>query len=371
MELHGLLKGRRFAAWLYTPLAPTIGAASFTLLVLITAAVWFAQELRDAQRLAIEQTLAMLAATASAQPIDLRFDGRLLTVRRESVRLPAGDVEACVRRLVAAAVGLAAPASASLVTGSAEAACTSGTLAAASFGGGEGFVTFRPDHAADGQIAGAEVLAVTPGRTGFIGEVLGLPFALPFVLAATAMAAAAGYQWSLSTHRRIDGLERAAATDGLTGALRREAFLERLSRAVAEARRRSRPLSVLVIDVDGLKPTNDRFGHAIGDRALETVTAAIRATLRESDAVGRLGGDEFAALLVRADGEEAAMVAERLRAAVAMEGSAIDGFPTAITVSIGVTTLRDDDAPAGLIARGDLRLYAAKRGRGNKVVRLD
>jgi diguanylate cyclase (GGDEF)-like protein len=371
MELRRLVKGRRLAEWLYTPLAPTIGAASFTLLVLITAAVWFGHELREAQRLAIEQTLAMLAATEPARPIDLRFDGRLVDVRRESVSLMDRDVEACVRRLVAIAVSLSPPASASLVTGSAEAACTSGTLAAASFGGGEGFVTFRPDRAADGQITGADVLAVTPSRTGLIGEVLGLPFAIPFVLAATALAAAAGYQWSRSTNRRIDGLERAAATDGLTGALRREAFLERLSRAVAEARRRSRPLSVLVIDVDGLKPTNDRFGHAVGDRALETVAAAIRATLRESDAVGRLGGDEFAALLTWADREAAAAVAERLRAAVAAEGRAIDGFPTEITVSIGVTALRAGDAPADIIARGDLRLYAAKRGHGNKVVRLD
>jgi hypothetical protein len=68
MELQRLVKGRllknrRLAEWLYTPLAPTVGAASFTLLVLITAAVWFSHELREAQRLAIEQTLAMLAAT--------------------------------------------------------------------------------------------------------------------------------------------------------------------------------------------------------------------------------------------------------------------------------------------------------------------
>lgn len=371
MEHQRLVKGRRLAEWLYTPLAPTVGAASFTLLVLITASVWFGHELRETQRLAIEQTLAMLVAAEPAKPIDLRFDGRLVTVRREGVRLADRDTESCVRRLVATAVSLAPPASASQVAGSAEAACTSGTLAAASFGGGEGFVTFRPDRAADGQVTGADVVTVTPSRTGFIGAVLGLPFAIPFVIAATAIAAAAGYQWSRSTHRRIDGLERAAATDGLTGALRREAFLERLSRAVVEARRRTRPLSVLVIDVDGLKPTNDRFGHAVGDRALETVAAAIRATLRESDAVGRLGGDEFAALLVRADGEEAAMIAERLRAAVAIEGAAIDGFPTGITVSIGVTALRAEDAPADMIARGDLRLYAAKRGRGNQVVRLD
>lgn len=109
-------------------------------------------------------------------------------------------------------------------------------------------------------------------------------------------------------------LRRQAQTDGLTGLLNRQAFLERARVALAHATRYSEPLTVLMLDVDHFKRINDQHGHAAGDAALQTIAQALRSCVRAGDLYCRYGGEEFCVLLTRAEGYDAQRFDERLRA---------------------------------------------------------
>jgi diguanylate cyclase (GGDEF)-like protein len=154
---------------------------------------------------------------------------------------------------------------------------------------------------------------------------------------------------------------RLALTDELTGLPNRRFFIEqggRLSRR-AEVDRSC----VLMMDLDYFAAVNERYGHAGGDQALIAFAALLRQHVRPTDVVGRYGGEEFCALLMGTATEEAARIAERLRAAVA--GLVVDLGDQAVefTVSIGVSPLRDCDLAAA-IRNADAALYRAKaRGR--------
>ncbi|HEY6549130.1 MAG TPA: GGDEF domain-containing protein, partial [Vicinamibacteria bacterium] len=127
------------------------------------------------------------------------------------------------------------------------------------------------------------------------------------------------------------------------------------------------PLSVLLLDVDGLKLLNDRHGHRRGDEALERVAEAIRTGSRATDVAARWGGDEFAILAPNTGRLEALTLAERVRALTA------EGNPPseAVTVSAGVATFdfsRRPATPDELIRTADAALYEAKRSGRNRVV---
>ena len=120
---------------------------------------------------------------------------------------------------------------------------------------------------------------------------------------------------------------------------------------------------MLICDIDRFKVVNDRCGHAIGDRVLETVAGVLMRRVRTGDLVARIGGDEFAILCADTDLEGAAALAESLRRRI----EAMD-FPErpddVITVSIGVACAETaDQAPREAMLRADARLYEAKRRR--------
>ncbi|MGK2936898.1 MAG: HD domain-containing phosphohydrolase [Solirubrobacteraceae bacterium] len=116
-----------------------------------------------------------------------------------------------------------------------------------------------------------------------------------------------------------------------------------------------RPLAVVLLDLDHFKYINDVHGHAEGDRVLRAVAGALACSCRSGDPTFRIGGDEFAMLLHDADAEEATQIALRARAAV----TRLDGR---VGLSFGVASWpADADAPDGLLARADERLYEAKR----------
>src|SRR5256885_2159109 len=145
-----------------------------------------------------------------------------------------------------------------------------------------------------------------------------------------------------------------ATVDGLTGIANRNHFIDTGDLEMHRARRYARPLSVVLIDLDHFKQINDTHGHAVGDAVIKSVVRACLGSLRTIDRMGRLGGEEFAALLPETNREGAAIVAERLRAAIA--GAAIEiecRAPLTTTASIGVANLADTDATRieGLIAR--------------------
>ena len=158
--------------------------------------------------------------------------------------------------------------------------------------------------------------------------------------------------------------------DGLTGLLNRRAMEEVLLAQMQRSRRTSEPFAVLMLDLDHFKSINDRHGHAAGDRALKHTAAALRAQLREVDAVSRFGGEEFLVLMPGATVETARPVAERLRESLVSDPPSIDDATLLLSASIGIAQWREPaEEPSRLLMRADAALYNAKvRGRDRVVV---
>lgn len=152
-------------------------------------------------------------------------------------------------------------------------------------------------------------------------------------------------------------LAEEAAHDHLTGLVNRRYLAESLEREIARSRRSGAPLSLVLIDMDGLKELNDRFGHGTGDRAIVAVAAAMSERVRTGDILGRWGGDEFCAVLADTPLEGAMTVAERLRAGVAAD---LPG-----TVSVGAAEWHGESVEQ-LVHRADDALYRAKRDGRNR-----
>jgi diguanylate cyclase (GGDEF)-like protein len=175
----------------------------------------------------------------------------------------------------------------------------------------------------------------------------------------------AGFAFVLG--RQADRLERLSRTDPLTGLGNRRHVEERLAAELARARRHGRELSLLVLDLDGLKAVNDRHGHKAGDAALRRVAAAIAQSSRASDVAGRWGGDEFVVLAPDTASEDAAALAERIRR-LAREAAGGEEAAPPLSVSIGVASLAPADDPEGLLRRADAALLEAKHQGGDRVV---
>jgi two-component system, cell cycle response regulator len=131
--------------------------------------------------------------------------------------------------------------------------------------------------------------------------------------------------------------------------------------------------AVMLLDIDHFKAVNDRYGHPAGDAVLRQLAARARRQVRSVDLVGRLGGEEFLVVMPETGSAEAAVVAERLRAAVADEPFVLPagGKSLAITVSIGVAVTGDgQEGLEDLLKRADDALYAAKNAGRDRVVAL-
>jgi diguanylate cyclase (GGDEF)-like protein len=148
--------------------------------------------------------------------------------------------------------------------------------------------------------------------------------------------------------------------------LNRRGFFEAAGALIADRRRRMAPVSVLAFDLDHFKLVNDRHGHAVGDAVLQMFAKVARDTLRATDVVGRLGGEEFVAVLPNTL-SEAAIAAERVRAALAATSITRNGQRVAVTVSIGVYSGAPTMAIDALITRADEALYRAKAGGRNRI----
>jgi len=165
----------------------------------------------------------------------------------------------------------------------------------------------------------------------------------------------------------VTGLAEVARTDALTSLLNRRGFQEIFELELERARRAQGTLSLLVCDLDHFKRVNDRFGHQIGDQALELLSAELRRTKRRIDTAARIGGEEFAVLLPQTDEHGAYILAERMRTAI-RDSFATDGL--ALTISFGIATFpkhgEDQDA---LLGAADQALYGAKElGRDRTVI---
>ena len=160
----------------------------------------------------------------------------------------------------------------------------------------------------------------------------------------------------------------AALRDYLTGLGNRRAFFEAAEVELERRRRAPRPTSMIMFDADHFKTVNDNHGHAGGDAVLRHLAATLNMTFRDIDVVARVGGEEFAVLLPSTDLTAAAVVAERLRAAVEAAVVKVDGVAIRYTVSAGVASMDERVSTLeGLMKRADQALYAAKARGRNRV----
>jgi diguanylate cyclase (GGDEF)-like protein/PAS domain S-box-containing protein len=172
-------------------------------------------------------------------------------------------------------------------------------------------------------------------------------------------------QYELRKH-----LAELAITDELTGAYNRRYFFQQGEVEFYRAQRYQSPLSLLMLDIDHFKEVNDKFGHDIGDRALQHFARLLQSTLRESDYLSRLGGEEFAILLPQIDLPGATQLAQRICQLVAQSPLEVQGRQIKLTTSVGVNSRQGQpDTLAQMIRDADQALYRAKSlGRNQAVV---
>jgi diguanylate cyclase (GGDEF)-like protein len=174
----------------------------------------------------------------------------------------------------------------------------------------------------------------------------------------------------LANLRLREKLRGEAVRDPLTGLFNRRAMEETLERELRRAIRKSRPLSLMFVDLDHFKRLNDEHGHAAGDAALAAVGALLGRFFRVDDLVCRFGGEEFAVMLAESNAENARIRAEALREAIASLRIMDRGAQLpALSASIGVASCPDHAATIdGLVRAADSACYQAKRAGRNQVV---
>lgn len=167
----------------------------------------------------------------------------------------------------------------------------------------------------------------------------------------------------LAAQRRVVELEHKADEDVLLPVLNRRGFDRELERTLAYVARHGTDVSLVFIDLDDFKAVNDAHGHAAGDAALMHITDILLANVRRSDVVARLGGDEFAILLHRADDEAAHLKADQLQRALASSGLVFEGKEIPLSLTTGVTRLRENDSSESALGRADKLMYEGKAQR--------
>lgn len=216
-----------------------------------------------------------------------------------------------------------------------------------SFLGGEAGSLLAVPLIAEGQVLGALEFIGMPDDYGFANQ--------RALLEKLTLMTAVG----LNRAKQFEELERQAASDALTGIPNRRTISEFLQSRMAESRRASRPMAVLLLDVDHFRLFNEEAGHDEGDEVLKGVAEILRRSIRAYDLAGRYGGEEFMVVLPGADEAEAMQAAERIR-------RRITNLPTKasanVTASIGVALFPDSAEEAdALVKTADRALYRAKR----------
>jgi diguanylate cyclase (GGDEF)-like protein/PAS domain S-box-containing protein len=169
--------------------------------------------------------------------------------------------------------------------------------------------------------------------------------------------------------RLYEKIAAMATTDELTEIYNRRQLLELGERALAQARRYHKQLSVIVFDIDHFKIVNDNFGHPCGDRVLKDVVKRCQSITRQMDIFGRYGGDEFVIFLPETSLHEAKQMARRLNACVAEHQFQIGENEATISISVGISEfLQDQDTLTSLINQADLAMYAAKKSGRNRIM---
>lgn len=156
-----------------------------------------------------------------------------------------------------------------------------------------------------------------------------------------------------------------ANTDALTGLSNRHSLNKSLTELIVKGERRRNTFSLLMIDIDFFKDINDKYGHAIGDKAIQHIARCISGQLRDEDLCARFGGEEFVVLLPNTNTTEAMYVAERIRKAV--ELTPMKKPFQRMTLSIGLATHQHGMTAEMLLKAADDEVYVAKANGRNQV----
>lgn len=181
------------------------------------------------------------------------------------------------------------------------------------------------------------------------------------------LALAVGVAWNMRQKKLYAELELRSQTDTLTQLPNRPRIDALLRQEVERAARYSRPFAIILFDIDHFKVVNDVHGHLMGDKVLIRLARTAREALRGSDIVGRWGGEEFLVLCPETGAQEAALLANRLRAAIAAQ---VYETGSVVTISAGVTAYVAGDSVDALLSRSDTALYRAKDEGRNQVALL-
>ncbi len=169
-------------------------------------------------------------------------------------------------------------------------------------------------------------------------------------------------------HVELDRVSAQARHDPLTGALNRKGLDEAIEREVSNARRKQRPLSLALLDIDNFKKINDSLGHSVGDSALAHLATVTRECLRPQDTLARYGGEEFVVLMPDTTLDPGIETMTRLQRELSkrifLEGTA----KILITFSAGVAELATDEGGMEAIKRADQAMFLAKRAGKNRVL---
>lgn len=158
-----------------------------------------------------------------------------------------------------------------------------------------------------------------------------------------------------------------AITDPLTGLFNRAGYIQKLEAAWLDWQQNDVPAALLVWDIDHFKSLNDQYGHAAGDKVLQSVSKKLRSSLRGDDIVARFGGEEFVMLLKNKGLKEGKIMANKIRAIIADTAFTYKNQPLHVTISCGIAVFVENDTPSTLFERADKALYKAKRTGRNKV----
>jgi diguanylate cyclase (GGDEF)-like protein len=167
----------------------------------------------------------------------------------------------------------------------------------------------------------------------------------------------------------LDQMAKLAGTDPLTGLHATHRFDHLLAEAVRAAEATRSSLAVLMMDLDGLKPINDRHGHRYGAHTIASVGEALGVAITGRGEACRFGGDEFCVFMPMADEERAQSFAESFRQQVQSLQIHLDGVSVQVTISIGLAVRHAPDDPSALMVAADEALYRAKAAGRNRVAR--
>jgi diguanylate cyclase (GGDEF)-like protein len=169
-------------------------------------------------------------------------------------------------------------------------------------------------------------------------------------------------RYAMERSRLLNEAKALSIRDDLTGLLNRRGFIASAEQQMKTASRMDKPVLLLFADVDDMKETNDRHGHAAGDRLLRKAARVLQHTFRESDVLGRLGGDEFAILSILSGQETSGVLVARLNENVEFENAAEDrALPISLSVGLAYSEPGENARLEELMEQADAWMYEHKR----------